>query len=331
MMTTGVSWGTVLRRDRWPGLARLSLMAAIAISLSACGSSRLVASAMPNSQAGYSAAQATLEAGQAQAQSLAIQSSQVALNLTRAVATENHFLQQTTRAQDATTTARQQAYLQQLTETAALAQTQAAQATQTAHAALTATAWPQTAIPLAATQQFIMAQAETAQRRAQWEQILIPLQVTFFSLLGFAILILLVLGGVKAYRTLLPALEMRLRTYRRGPHDAPLIFLDEWIIDPDRNFGPALHLHNHDAQTAGLAPSLQLQERLVGRDQAIDLARTQPISAYRRPTPALAMFSGAPSEAVTDVEIEIIDPQRIQPWLDEVEHKLLPQGSGRKE
>jgi hypothetical protein len=322
MMIAGQTGRTVFWWYRWPGWASLSWLTLAVLSLSACGNALAPAS---------TAAQATLEAGQVQAQSLAIQSSLVALNLTQAVATENHFLQQTVHAQDATATAREQAFLSSLTETAVAVQAQAVQATQTANTAQTATAWPQTAIPLEATQQAVIAQTESAQRRAQWEQILIPLQVTFFSLLGFVILILLVLGGVGAYRRLLPALEMRLRAFRRGPHDAPLIFLDEWIIDPDRNFGPALHIHNHNAQTVGLAPNPQLQERLVARDQAVDLARTQPIPHYRRSTPAMDMFSSTSSEAVTDVEIEIIEPQQIQPWLDEVERQLLPQASGQKE
>jgi hypothetical protein len=303
----------------------------VTIAFSACGPTILATSSIPDSHAGYTAAQATLEAGQAQAQNLAIQSSLVALNLTQAVATENHFLQQTARSQDATATASQQAHRQHLTESAAVAHTQSSQATQTAAAARTATAWPQTAIFLAATQKAVITQTETAQRRAQWEQILIPLKVIFSSLLGFTVLILLVVGGVSAYRRLLPALEMRLRTFRRGPHDAPLIFMDEWIIDPDRNLGPALHINKHDAQTTGLAPSLPLQERLVARDQAVDLARTQPVTSYRQPTPALDMFSNTHAETVSDMVIEIIEPQRIQPWLDEVEHKLLPQASRRKE
>jgi hypothetical protein len=286
---------------------------------------------MPGAHQDHSAAQATLAAGQAQAQNLAIQSTQVALNMTQAAATDTHFLRQTERAQQETATASQEAHLLGLTQTAAIEQTQAAQATNTAHAIHTATAWPQTATPLAATQQVIIAQAEAEQRRAYWEQILIPMKVIFLSLLGFVILVLLVLGGIRAYRRLLPALELRLGTIPRGPHDAPLLLLNNLIIDPDRNFGPALHLGKSGAETTGLAPTPQLQERLVARDQAVDLVRSQPSSRSRRQSDALEPFAEIVEPPPSSVEIEIVEPDQVQPWLDEVEHNLLPSGTAQKE
>ena len=341
--------GWFLRARRAPVLVIFWTLCLISLSACAVPGSSSMMSLPPTSHVEYSAAKATLEAGQAQAMNLAIQSTMVALNLTQAAATETYFLQQTARAQqgsatalaleatatqaahNATATASQQSYLQGLTHTAAVVQAQAAQATQTANAAHTATTWPQTATPLAATQQVIVAQAEAAQRRAQWEQILIPLQVIAFSALGFAILVLFVLGFVKAYQRLLPALEIRLRTFRRGPHDAPLVFLDNLIIDPDRNFGPALHINHSGAHTAGLAPTPQLQERLVARDQAVDLARTQPMTTSRQRLSPLEPFANINPEHASPVQIEIIEPQEVKPWLDEVEHKLLPQGSLGKE
>ena len=343
MMHAKQAWLISRKCDPWYVFVFLSFLTSITFSLNACANTNfpntnVAMSLVPTSHAGYSAAQATLEAGQAKALDLAIQSTMVALNLTQAAATETYFLQQTVRAQQATATAQaqeataiQQAHLQGLTDTASVVQTQAAQATQTANAALTATAWPQTATPLAATQQVIIAQAEAAQRRAHWEQILIPLQVISFSALGFAILVLLVLGGVKAFRRLLPALEMRLRTFRRGPHDAPLFFLDDLIIDPDRNFGPALYFDQDGARTTGLAPSPQLQERLVARDQAVDLARTRSTPRSRRRVSPLETFPNINLYPAPTVEIEIVDPQQVKPWLDEVEHKLLPQGTDQKE
>ena len=341
--------GWFLRAWRAPVLVTMLTLGAFFLNACASPGSNSAMSLPPTSHVEYSAAKATLEAGQAQAMNLAIQSTLVALNLSQAAATETHFLQQTARAQqgsatalaqeatatqatrNATATASQQAYLQRLTQTAEVVQAQAAQATQTANAAHTATTWPQTATPLAATQQVIVAQAEAAKRRAQWEQFLIPLQVIAFSALGFAILVLFVLGFVKAYQRLLPALEIRLRTFRRGPHDAPLVFLDNLIIDPDRNFGPALHINRTGAQTAGLAPTPQLQERLVARDQAVDLARTQPVTTSQQRRSSLEEFANINPEPASTVEIKIVEPQEVKPWLDEVEHKLLPQGPLGKE
>ncbi len=297
-----------------------------------------VSTMLPGAHQDHSAAQATLAAGQAQAQDLAIQSTQVALNMTQAAATETYFLRQTERAEQKSATAQsqratasQETHLQGLTHTAQIEETRAAQATNTAHAIHTATAWPQTATPLAATQQVIIAQAEAAERRAHWEQILIPLKVIFLSLLGFVILVLLVLGGVRAYRRLLPALELRLGTIPRGPHDAPLLLLNNLIIDPDRNFGPALHLGQEGAQTTGLAPTPQLQERLVARDQMVDLARSQPASRKRSQGATFEPFTEIVEPPPSDVKIEIVEPDQVQPWLDEVECKLLPSGNNRKE
>jgi len=341
--------GWFLRAWRAPALVIILTLSVFSLNACAAPESNSTMSLPPTSHVEYSAAKATLEAGQAQAMNLAIQSTMVALNLSQAAATETYFLQQTARAQqgtatalaqeatatqatrNSTATASQQAYLQGLSQTAAVVQAQAVQATQTANAAHTATTWPQTATPLAATQQAIVAQAEAAQRRAQWEQILIPLQVIAFSALGFAILVLLVLGFVKAYQRLLPALEIRLRTFRRGPHDAPLVFLDNLIIDPDRNFGPALHFNRTGAHTAGLAPTPQLQERLVARDQAVDLARTQPMTTSRQRPSSLEAFANINPEPASTLQIEIVEPQEVKPWLDEVEHKLLPQGPLGKE
>jgi hypothetical protein len=314
------------------------LVAILFLSLTACApNSTTLPGTSVYVQPDQKAAQATLAAGQAQAQDLAIQSTQVALNMTQAAATETYFLRQTERAEQKSATAQsqratasQESHLQGLTHTAAVEQTQAAQATNTAYAIHTATAWPQTATPLAATQQVIIAQAEAAERRAHWEQILIPLKVIFLSLLGFVILVLLVLGGVRAYRRLLPALELRLGTIPRGPHDAPLLLLNNLIIDPDRNFGPALHLGQEGAQTTGLAPTPQLQERLVARDQMVDLARSQSGRSQRQGSIQEKLETITP-EPVADVEIEIVQPDQVQPWLDEVECKLLPSGNNRKE
>ena len=322
-------------------LALLSWLILTIISMSACADmayENVNTAMLPGAHQDHSAAQATLAAGQAQAQNLAIQSTQVSLNMTQAAATDTYFLRQTERAQHESATAQsqratasQQAHLQGLTHTAEIEQTQAAQATNTAYAIQTATAWPQTATPLAATQQAIIAQAEAAARRAHWEQVLIPLRVIFLSLLGFVILVLLVLGGVRAYRRLLPALELRLGTIPRGPHDAPLLLLNNLIIDPDRNFGPALHLGKGNAETTGLAPTPQLQERLVARDQAVDLARSQGPGRSRRQSATIEPFTEILEAPASSVEIEIVEPDQVQPWLDEVEHNLLPSGSSRKE
>ena len=129
----------------------------------------------------------------------------------------------------------------------------------------------------------------------------------------------------------MPALELRLGTIPRGPHDAPLLLLNNLIIDPDRNFGPALHLGQEGAQTTGLAPTPQLQERLVARDQMVDLARSQSGRSRRQSALRRSLSPRFVDPPPSSVEIEIVEPDQVKPWLDEVEPKLLPSGTSRKE
>jgi hypothetical protein len=110
-----------------------------------------------------------------------------------------------------------------------------------------------------------------------------------------------------------------------------LLLLNNLIIDPDRNFGPALHLGQGNAETTGLAPTPQLQERLVARDQAVDLVRSQPSSRSRRQSDALEPFAEIVEPPPSSMEIEIVEPDQVQPWLNEVEHNLLPSGTAQKE
>jgi len=46
------------------------------------------------------------------------------------------------------------------------------------------------------------------------------------------VVLLLIAGGVLAYRRLMPVLELRLRTISRG-NDSPLLLVDGKIVDPD--------------------------------------------------------------------------------------------------
>jgi hypothetical protein len=92
-----------------------------------------------------------------------------------------------------------------------------------------------------------------------------------------------------------------------------------------------LHLGKGNAETTGLAPTPQLQERLVARDQMVDLARSQPKSRSRRSSYSQKPFTEIVEPPPSDVKIDIVEPDQVQPWLDEVECKLLPSGTNRKE
>lgn len=150
------------------------------------------------------------------------------------------------------------------------------QAKETAHVISTATAFSQTATPLAATQMAIVLGVEQDERRAYWAQVTDPIVAIMPTTLLFTFLILLVVGAVLAYRRLMPVLELRARAIARGPHDAPLLLFDGLVVDPDRSFGPALLVDPNGAQSTGHAPTLDLQAGVTMRDQAVDLVRGLP-------------------------------------------------------
>jgi hypothetical protein len=62
-----------------------------------------------------------------------------------------------------------------------------------------------------------------------WEEFVVtPLKVILFTL----VVLLLIVGGVMAYRRLMPVLELRLRTISRDD-DSPFLLVDGMIVDPD--------------------------------------------------------------------------------------------------
>ena len=150
------------------------------------------------------------------------------------------------------------------------------QAKETADVISTASAYSQTATPLAATQMAIVLGVKRDERRAYWAQVTDPIVAIMPTTLWFTFLILLVVGAVLAYRRLMPVLELRARAIARGPHDAPLLLFDGLVVDPDRNFGPALLVDPSGVQSTGHAPTPDLQAGVTMRDQAVDLVRGLP-------------------------------------------------------
>ena len=219
------------------------------------------------------------------------------------------------------------------------AQAGAAQASQTAQAGTvsaiqTATAWPVTATPLAATQAAIARAQAEAERRAYWSRFAEPFQVIAPWLLLFATLGILLAGAMLAYRRLMPVVEMRLRTVSRGGNDAPLILLPNMIVDPDRNFGPALLVSANGAISTGHAPSPELQAGVVMRDQAIDVIRALPHDAQERARAQrmVAGLSPQPSPERALVHPEAISLPPMAPWrlLDDWRGGALPLGLGAR-
>jgi hypothetical protein len=189
-------------------------------------------------QAANSAAQTTMDYNQRQLMELSIQGTEVSQNMARAAATQQFTAKQTQMAWNAISTAQSGAatatysvYLQRLSQ---IAQAQAMlnlQATQTAQTNATLTAYPLTATPWAAIQADILRKRNEAERRALWDEFVVtPLKVILLTL----VVLLLIVGGVMAYRQLIPALELRLRTISRD-NDSPLLLVDGMFVDPDHS------------------------------------------------------------------------------------------------
>jgi len=167
---------------------------------------------------------------------LAYQATVVSLNMAQAAATQQFITQQTQIAWNTTATAQSQAatatysaYVLNATQTAQAQAILDVQATHTAQAHATQTAYSLTATPFAALQAHIVRTRNEAERRALWgEFVVTPLKVILLTL----VVLLLIVGGVMAYRRLMPVLELRLRTIWRD-NDSPLLLVDGTIVDSD--------------------------------------------------------------------------------------------------
>lgn len=211
-------------------------------------------------QAANAAAQATVDYNQRQLMELSIQSTAVSQDIARAVATQQAITSQTQMVESATATAQSQASTASAQDqaVAATAQSQAATATYsayvldvtqtaqvqgildtraagTAQAHATLTAYPLTATPEAAIQAEIVRNREERERRSLWEEFVItPLRLA----LSIVFVFLLVVGGVMAYRRLMPVLEFRLRNPRGNGNTIPSFPMECTIVDLDPHQHP---------------------------------------------------------------------------------------------
>ena len=187
-------------------------------------------------QAAKAAAQTTLEYNQRQLMELSIRATEVSQNMARAAATQQLIIVQTQMAWNATATVQSQvatatyaAYLFNFTQTAQAQAMLDIQATYTAQAYATQTAYSLTATPWAVIQADILQSQNETKQRSWWKNFVItPLTVIMLTL----VVLLLIVGGVIAYRRLLPALELRLRTIERDTVNPPYL-VDGTMVDAD--------------------------------------------------------------------------------------------------
>lgn len=187
-------------------------------------------------QAAQAAAQITIDYNQRQLMELAIRGTEVSQNMAQAAATQRFIAEQTQRVWDATATAQSQAatatYSAYTFRVIQAAQAQAildVQNAQTAQADATQRVYALTATPWAAIQADIERTQNQANRRAWWAEFVVnPLRV----ILGSAVVLLLIVGGLLAYRRLMPVLELRLRTIARS-NNSSVLLMDGMTVSPD--------------------------------------------------------------------------------------------------
>lgn len=206
-------------------------------------------------QAAAIAAQATIDYDQRRMMELSIQATEVSLDMSRAAATQQFIQDQAQLAQNATAAVQSQAatataesqaatviahnqavaatataatYILRVTETAQAQAILARHAAETAQAQATQTAYPLTATPEAATQAYIVRTREGRERRALWEEFVVtPVKAVLTTL----VIVLLIIGGVLAFRRLMPVLEYRLRNPRGSGNAGPLSLAGGSIVD----------------------------------------------------------------------------------------------------
>jgi hypothetical protein len=255
-------------------------------------------------------AQNTITAGQAISSdigltltAISVQQLQINMGLTQAAFTQLSQTHQTATAQIYTATAQ--------AESIAIAN---AHSTATHQAIASATAWPQTATPLAATQIAIIAEAADTERKRYWATFVSP----FLLFLGAVALVSIIVGIIVAFRRLLPVWELRARTII-SPDGENITYLpaSEEIkaLMPGRSFGSAMHSGKDETIVSGIAPDLALQDRVVARNQAIRL--TASLTPGRTTQQAQRLLNaGNPAEKKEAPVFRILAPRERPPLLD---------------
>lgn len=200
-------------------------------------------------QAANAAEQATLEYNQRQMMELAYQATAVSLNMAQAAATQQSIANAAAIAQSQAATATYSAYIRNITQTAQAQAILDVRATQTAQAIAALTAFPLTITPLAETQAATLFEQRKYERQSNWGELITPLMIILTTL----VIVLLIVGGVSAFRRFMPVLEFRLRNPREIGNQSPMILMDGSFVDLDSHhhqLSPSEPLQTHLSQPA---------------------------------------------------------------------------------
>jgi hypothetical protein len=315
----------------------------VALTVAACETT--AGNPTPPSGADFLASAATMEAAAVQMKAQAtVQAAATAdaLNATRQAqdaqvrATMDVLAAQGT-AQALAATATAQAWAFQSTATAASVQAtwtaEARQATATAEGqnatatavwdAATATAQAHVA-NLQAT--VVAATAQAVERQNQREQSTQALKTYGpWALLALAVVLAIIIG----YHTL-PVLLARWRVIRRKANEGePLVMLEQGADGSQRIALPLRSFwHLFDTGAAPEAPAPELQDRTAGRQQLANVMLALSGGRNRKKRRAARRLSTPrPPPQLPANAIQVVEPDQVQPWIEDVETQLLEEAN----
>ncbi len=329
-------------------LGFLALTACVPTNTALSGLATPIPPYVATDQASALQARSTVQAGQAQAAELAVRSTQVAMNLTEAAATESAFVRQTQRAITATANAQALAAIatqgQREANATATRETyevtataEAWQVTRSAQAVLSTQSAHDQNIRATSTQFALNELERQDQIQAQTLQLRAWSMPTGLLLVGILVVVL----TLKSW----PVILTRLGVVRWGPNGKPYFTFhtDDGgiaVVDMGRSNGPALKIE----PTGQLAAPIQVTDQVIGRAQAGELmlaANTFPHASpeHRRQAMQQALKAGAspqptqalPAGEIIDAEIQVLPANdvRVRPILDEIEPRLLSEHNGQ--
>ncbi len=272
---------------------------------------------MPSQSNGSASVHATLSAGEYAIRSVRLTERAVERSMAGASATQRYFARATMRALKSTETARAARATAQAQATADMQAALAAHATATAQAVRYAVTQQAITLRGTATAQVLHAQGTALAAQAERVTLEVEQQKRMAFVWGITKWLLVILfAGIIVF------ILYRLATFRviHRPNGKVLVVLGGVVYDPDRNPTPVF------AKTKELTVSDDMQAATTARDQAVALAAAlKDKSANAGQVAAQAMQAGA-SEPAPDVRIEVLPPQHVRPWLDEVEGQLALEG-----
>ncbi len=317
---------------RQVGVFLILLMGSVLVStgLVSCASSppapyppptpTLIPSLAETLQAAQAAAQATMTAGQAAMVGVNLTATTVALDMQRAAATQNAVATATAVAIQATAQSQQATATAQARGTATAIAVEAIHAEATRQAFVLSVTQQAATLEATATAQVLQAQATALAAQAEREQLAVEQQRMMnqvWAVTKWAVLIIAFLVIVFLLHRL-----TALRVVKRDNGKVLVVMGGgRMVYDPDRNPAPVLEVDGGHARLPRVSEAMQAAT--TARDQAIALAlaigQRRRVSGQQIPATTVATQS-----IPANITVEVLPPERLRSWLEDVERQLPP-------